>query len=177
MTTTTASNGQYVFNNLQAGTYNLIFVAPTGNAFSPANSCGNDYSDSDADAGGSTGNIVLPAGTCNNTVDAGVYDNCLNVITAGTICCNQVLCGPGNDAAPITSTAPASGGGSPTQYMWMYTTLPGPYNPNTWYPVPSGGMGASYDPGLIYQTTYFVRCAKATACTARAARPQVSNLD
>lgn len=165
MTTTTAANGSYIFNNLAAGTYQVHFGLPTGFAFSPANACSNDFSDSDANATtGNTGNIVLPAGHCDNTWDAGVYDDCLNISNPGTICCDQTLCGPGNDAAPITSTTPASGGGSPIHYMWMYTTIPGPYDPNTWYPVTSGGMSASYDPGLIYETTYFVRCAKAEDC-------------
>jgi hypothetical protein len=165
LTTTTALNGSYVFNNLEPGTYQVHFGLPTGYAFSPANSCSNDYSDSDANAvSGSTGNIVLPAAHCDNTWDAGIYDDCVNITNPGTICCDQMLCGPGNDAAPINSTTPASGGGSPVQYMWMYTNVPGPYNPNTWFPVTSGGMGASYDPGLIYETTYFVRCAKAADC-------------
>lgn len=165
LTTTTALNGSYLFDNLQAGTYQVHFELPSGFAFSPANACTDDFTDSDADAAGNTGNIVLAAGNCKVTVDAGVYDACLNVIDPGTICCDQTLCGPGNDAAPINSVTPATGAGSPVQYMWMYTNVPGPYNPNTWLSVASGGMGASYDPGLIYETTYFVRCAKATNCS------------
>lgn len=164
MSMNTASNGFYIFNNLQAGTYQVHFELPTGFAFSPANACTNDFNDSDANSTGNTGNIVLGSGQCNNTVDAGIFDDCLNITDPGTICCNQLLCGPGNDAAPINSTSPATGGGSPTQYMWMYSTQPGPYNPNTWNPVASGGTGASYDPGLIYETTYFIRCAKAANC-------------
>ncbi|MCF8243675.1 MAG: T9SS type A sorting domain-containing protein [Saprospiraceae bacterium] len=165
MTTITALNGSYIFNFLQSGTYQVHFGLPTGFAFSPANACSDDFTDSDANASGNTGNIVLAAGHCNPTVDAGVYDACLNVIDPGTICCDQTLCGPGNDAAPINSVTPATGAGSPVQYMWMYTTLAGPYNPNTWYPVASGGTSAGYDPGLIYETTYFIRCTKAANCS------------
>lgn len=165
MTMVTALNGQYQFNNLQPGTYQVQFGLPTGFAFSPANACSDDFSDSDVNASGNTGNINLVSGNCNVTVDAGIFDNCVNVTNPGVICCNQVLCGPGNDAAPITVTTPASGGGSPIQYMWMYTNVAGPYNPNTWFPVQTGGMGATYDPGLIYETTYFVRCVKAAACS------------
>jgi len=165
MTTTTALNGFYIFNNLQAGTYQVHFALPTNYAFSPANACSDDFSDSDANASGNTSNIVLAAGNCNNTVDAGIFDDCLNVSDPGTICCDQFLCGPGNTAATINSTTPAVGGGSPVQYMWMYTNVPGPYNPNTWFSVTSGGMSASYSPGVIYETTYFVRCAKAADCS------------
>lgn len=164
LTTTTANNGHYQFDNLQPGTYQVSFTLPAGMAFSPANACSDDFTDSDVNAGGSTGNITLASGNCNVTVDAGVYEACLNIIDPGTICCDQTLCGPGNDAAPINSITPATGGGSATVYMWMYSTVPGPYDPNTWLPVTSGGMSASYDPGLIYETTYFIRCAKAANC-------------
>jgi len=163
LTTTTALNGQYLFDNLQPGTYQVKFIAPTGYAFSPANACSDDFSDSDALASGSTANINLAAGHCNVTVDAGVYDNCLNVPNAGTICCDQVLCGPGVDAAPLTGSA-VTGGGSATQYMWMYNSEDTPYDPNVWTPIP-GATGQNYDPGVIYSNTYYVRCVKAQNCS------------
>ncbi len=163
LTTTTALNGQYLFDNLQPGTYQVKFIAPTGYAFSPANACSDDFSDSDALASGSTANINLAAGHCNVTVDAGVYDDCLNVPNAGTICCDQVLCGPGVDAAPLTGSA-VTGGGSPTQYMWMYNSEDTPYDPNVWTPIP-GATGQNYDPGVIYSNTYYVRCVKAQNCS------------
>jgi hypothetical protein len=163
LTTTTALNGQYQFNNLQPGTYQVKFTAPVGYTFSPANNCTDDFTDSDALASGSTATINLAAGNCNVTVDAGIHDVCVNVPNAGTICCDQVLCGPGVDADIITGSA-VTGGGSATQYMWMYNSQDTPYDPNVWTPVP-GATGQNYDPGVIYSNTYFVRCVKAQNCS------------
>jgi hypothetical protein len=163
LTTTTAINGQYLFDNLAPGTYSVKIQLPTGFALSPANACTDDFTDSDFNPNGSTNNYTIASGQCNITVDGGIYDDCLNISTPGTICCNQVLCGPGVDAAPITSTTPASGGGSPVQYMWMVSTIGGPFNTSNWNPIP-GATSANYDPGFIYETTYFIRCAKAANC-------------
>ncbi|MEZ4954194.1 MAG: SdrD B-like domain-containing protein [Saprospiraceae bacterium] len=163
MSQVTMPNGFYQFEDLLPGSYTVSFNLPSGFAFSPANNCSDDFSDSDANSSGSTGTINLTEGQCNVTVDAGIYDDCLNISDPGEICCDQYLCGPGNDPAPITSITPASGGGSAVQYMWMYSTINVPFNPNFWSPVP-GATGASYDPGPLQETTYFTRCAKAAAC-------------
>ncbi len=75
-TTTTAANGSYSFNNLQAGTYSVTFATPTapGQTFVPttSNVGANDAIDSDP-VGGVVSNIVLAAGEVKNTVDAGFY--------------------------------------------------------------------------------------------------------
>lgn len=162
MTTETALNGSYLFEDLYAGSYTVTFSAPANYVFSPSNACSDDFTDSDPDASGSV-SVDLDMGHCNVTVDAGVYDECVNLSTPGEICCDQTLCGPGNDPDPINSVVDASGGGSPTVYMWMFTTTGGAFNPNTWYNVPNSNS-ASYDPGPLQQTTYFIRCAKAADC-------------
>ena len=141
----------------------MTFGLPNNYAFSPANNCSDDFTDSDVNASGTTGTISLGLGQCNVTVDAGIFDECVNISTPGVICCDQYICGPGNDPDPLTSTIPASGGGSPVQYMWMYSTMNVPFNNNFWSPVP-GATSASYDPGPLQETTYFIRCAKAADC-------------
>ena len=163
MTQITQPNGYYLFEDLQPGTYMVTVGLPSNYAFSPSNNCPDDLSDSDVGTNGKTGNIDLALGQCNVTVDAGIFDNCLNISDPGEICCDQYLCGPGNDPAPITSVSPAVGGGSPVQYMWMYSNMNVPFNTNFWSPVPSA-TSASYDPGPLQETTYFIRCAKASAC-------------
>ena len=160
---TTALNGQYQFNNLAPGNYQVQINVPAGYSVSPANTCTDDFTDSDFNASGNSGTVTLVSGQCNINVDGGLYDSCLNITDPGSICCDQTLCGPGNDPAPITSVTPAVGGGSATQYMWMYSTVPGPFDPGTWQSLPSA-TGASYDPGVLYETTYFIRCAKAANC-------------
>ncbi|MEZ4959522.1 MAG: SdrD B-like domain-containing protein [Saprospiraceae bacterium] len=166
MTTQTALNGQYKFDDLMPGTYQIHVNAPTGFTYSPANSsaCGNDFTDSDIiPATGNSQMVTLAEGQCNLTIDGGLYDDCLNVADPGEICCDQTLCGPGNDPAPITSLTPATGGIGAIQYLWMYSTVPGPFDPNSWNPI-GGATSASYDPGPIQETTYFVRCTKTANC-------------
>lgn len=163
LTTTTANNGFYIFNNLAAGTYQVSATAPAGFVFSPSNACTDDFTDSDFNSNGTSGMITLVAGQCNVTIDGGIYDECINISDPGEICCDQLLCGPGADADPITSVTPASGGGSPVQYMWMASTIGGPFNTNTWFSITSA-TGPTYDPGPVYTTTYFIRCAKAAEC-------------
>ncbi|MEK7415402.1 MAG: SdrD B-like domain-containing protein, partial [Planctomycetota bacterium] len=176
MTTVTDQVGQYLFSPLAPGTYQVKITLPNNFTLSPANSstCGDifsssDFLDSDFNANGSTSNIVLAEGQCNLTIDGGLYDICINISTPGVICCDQTLCGPGVDPAPITSTTPASGGSGTVQYMWMYSHVPGPFNNATWFPIVDvNGVpiatGPSYDPGPLYQTTFFIRCAKSSTC-------------
>lgn len=159
-----AINGEYIFTGLPPGTYFVKIIVPTGMALSQPNACGNTTSDSDFSTSTFlSGSISLVEGHCCLTIDGGIYDACLNLTTTGEICCDQTLCGPGNDPAPITSSIPAGGGGGPTQYMWMYSTIGGPMGVN-WTNIP-GATNASYDPGPLSQTTHFIRCAKSATCT------------
>ena len=73
-TQTTNGNGDYLFSNLDAGTYSVQFVKPTNQDFTTANT-GADGTDSDANqATGSTGTYTLVSGETNRTVDAGLVD-------------------------------------------------------------------------------------------------------
>lgn len=167
-TTTTAINGEYIFENLPPGDYQVHLEVPDGYDQSPVDNCDDDTKDSDFDGSGTSYTINLTEGHCCLVVDGGLYDDCLNVTDPGTICCDQVLCGPGNDAAPLTAT-PAQGANQ-IQYMWIYSHQPTP---------PSIGNGAwmavldafgnpvmtpEYDPGLLSQTTYFARCVRRVGC-------------
>ncbi|MEP7237313.1 MAG: SdrD B-like domain-containing protein [Ferruginibacter sp.] len=71
----TDQNGQYLFENLLPGTYQVAFTTiPTGITFTQQDTGGNDNLDSDVNpATGLTGNIVLAAGDINLTVDAGLF--------------------------------------------------------------------------------------------------------
>jgi hypothetical protein len=162
MSVTTAINGQYKFNGLPPGNYTVTVLTPLDFDHSPADACGTDFKDSDFNSSGVSGTITIAEGQCYIGLDAGLFNSCLNVSSAGTICCNQVLCGPGVDPAPITSTSPASGGGGPIQYMWMSTTN---LNGGVWSVIP-GATGLTYDPGPLSQTTYFRRCAQVVGCEA-----------
>lgn len=83
-TTTTSSSGLYQFTGLAAGTYQVHFGTKTGYALSAANQGSNDGIDSDANVSTRlSGPITLTAGEVNNTVDAGMYYDC--VPTTATI--------------------------------------------------------------------------------------------
>ncbi|MCB0626262.1 MAG: hypothetical protein KDC43_20685, partial [Saprospiraceae bacterium] len=67
--------------------------------------------------------------------------------------------GPGNDPGPIVEVAPPSGGQGALEFLWMKSTQSGPFNPNTWMPIPNSNS-PNYDPGPIFQTTYYARCVR-----------------
>ena len=168
-TTTSALNGEYIFENLAPGDYQVHINVPTGYTLSPPNACSDDFTDSDFNSSGNSYVIELTEGHCCLIVDGGLYESCLNVTDPGTICCDQVLCGPGNDPAPITTISPATGANS-IQYMWLWSHVQDP--PSTgnpaWHTVVdafgNAVMTANYDPGPLSETTYFARCVKSATC-------------
>jgi protocatechuate 3,4-dioxygenase beta subunit len=70
--TTTDASGQYHFD-VNAGTYTVNVQPPAGYAAAPQGQGGNGATDSDINASGNTGTIVLTPGETNNTIDAGLY--------------------------------------------------------------------------------------------------------
>ncbi|NDY93734.1 SdrD B-like domain-containing protein, partial [Ideonella livida] len=69
--TTTASDGSYVFANIAAGTYSVQFVAPAGYAFT-AQGAGASAVDSDASTLGQTGSFTVVDGQVRTDLDAGL---------------------------------------------------------------------------------------------------------
>ena len=90
--------------------------------------------------------------------------NCNNVTDGGSICCSQSSNISPYDPEPIISTQPATGGGNTAiEYMWMYTNDPFNTVFSTWNGAPNSNS-ASYDPGPLTTTTFFVRCARRAGC-------------
>ena len=77
-----------------------------------------------------------------------------SVITAGTIAANQTICA-NTAAAPITSTANGTGGGT-LSYIWESST-----NGTSWTVI-SGANLATYSPGVLTQTTHYRRTTVST---------------
>ncbi|MDK2939212.1 MAG: hypothetical protein PWQ51_1376 [Methanolobus sp.] len=71
-TTETDEEGHYDFDDLEAGSYYIEFVSPSGYVFTTANQ-GDEDEDSDAETGGVTGCFTLNAGDYYNVVDAGLH--------------------------------------------------------------------------------------------------------
>ena len=91
-----------------------------------------------------------------------VYSNVVTItvtpaLAAGSIAADQTLCA-GTTAAPLTSTAGASGGTGQLSYQWEASV------DNTTWTAVAGATGADYAPGLLSTTTYFRRRVASAPC-------------
>ena len=168
--TTTNLLGKYLFPDVMPGTYLVEFslgTLPNGYIFAPQNQGSDDEKDSDPDpATGRTAQFqVLPFTVDNLSIDAGIFKECDNVTDGGLIGFDEDLCGIGADPAEIVSVAAPTGGFGVLEYLWLSSNVPvynGPGDPN-WTPIPNSN-NASYDPGPITQTTYYIRCSRRLGC-------------
>ncbi len=118
--TTTASNGAYIFTELQPfDFYQVTFEIPEGSdyAFTTQN-VGNDGMDNDADANGMTGFLVVEEDFCVDNVDAGFVtgaDPC-ELVDGGVILVESgvstVICTVGDEVIDTITVAVASNAGS-----------------------------------------------------------------
>ncbi len=84
----------------------------------------------------------------------------VNYISAGTIDGDEEFCGT-YDPTPISSTSLPSGGIDGYEVMqWEYSTN----NQASWTDI-SGATGATFDPGVISQTTWYRRKARRVPCS------------
>lgn len=165
-TTTTDANGIYGFDVPPPGNYKVTFILPPGTDLIPTlqNAGGDDARDSDVDPVMlMTQVFFIQRGDVDLTLDAGFYDRCVNITNPGTIGYDQYLCGPGGDPAPIIEISQPIGGEGEIQYLWMKSTVGGPFNNTNWQAIPNSNT-QNYDPGPIYETTYFIRCTRRENC-------------
>lgn len=164
-TTVTDATGMYMFL-VPAGQYKITFMPPANKDYAPtkANAGSDDARDSDMDPlTFMTPVYTLAPGENNPTIDAGFYIECINVDDPGMIGYDQYLCGPGNDPAPIISVKPPRGGQGVLEYLWMKSTVSSTFSESTYQPIPNSNS-PTYDPGPVYQTTYFARCVRIVGC-------------
>ncbi|MET4074817.1 gliding motility-associated C-terminal domain-containing protein [Hymenobacter sp. UYCo722] len=105
--------------------------------------------------------LLLPSGAgpyCTPTFTASVAITVLPALTAGTIAADQTVCA-GSAPAPLTSTAPATGGSGTFAYQWESS----PDN-IAWTPI-AGATAEAYAPGSLAATTYFRRQVRSGTCT------------
>ena len=76
-TTTTNSDGKYIFCNLKAGEYKVKFEQPNTYLFTYKDN-GNDLFDSDVDSSGWSHTIRLENGEKDMSIDAGIYCECVD---------------------------------------------------------------------------------------------------
>ncbi|OAV42919.1 hypothetical protein A3850_016985 [Lewinella sp. 4G2] len=166
----TDENGMYMFM-VNPGTYKLTFEQPADLTATQQN-MGNDGDDSDVDPQ----MLMTPFYTVGPngripTIDAGFTSPCIdNVDDPGAISGNQTLCGPGNVPDELVETAPATGGQGELQYLWMMTTVGPDLDIDFWTPIPNTNT-ENYQPGAIYENTYFARCVRRGLCRYRETEP------
>ena len=163
-TTVTDGFGLYYFV-VQPGSYSLFFDTPPNRVISPPNQSAGDL-DSDANpATGQTEIFILADGETAIDWDAGFAPAlpCDNATIGGTICCDQTLCSAGDQPQPIENVALPAGGSGALEYMWMYSTNPGPFNQATWTAIPAAEQ-SGLTPPAISETTWFVRLTKRENC-------------
>jgi SdrD B-like domain/Secretion system C-terminal sorting domain len=108
VTTLTDAFGQYIFNNLPAGTYGVQFVVstlPAGFSFTLANTGSNDEIDSDPILTGLVTGINLSAGEIDLSIDAGIFNATLPLNGLG----NYVWYDTNGDGIQSPTEAPVPG--------------------------------------------------------------------
>ncbi|NRB63543.1 MAG: T9SS type A sorting domain-containing protein [Saprospiraceae bacterium] len=161
-TTTTDNTGMYMFM-VEAGEYKLTFDKLSNYEFTIPNA-GDDLLDSDVDPATMMTLVVsLEEGEINNSLDAGFITPCINVTDPGEIGFDQMVCGPGNDPDALVSVRGASGGEGELEYLWMYSVETETFNMGLFTPIPNSNS-ETYDPGPLFETTWFARCARRVGC-------------
>jgi gliding motility-associated-like protein len=123
-------------------------------------------------AAGTYSVVVTDANGCVDSCSTSVEVlPCCNVTDGGDIAGEQENCGP-FDPSEIVSLVPATGGIGPVEYAWWSgpcdeqgsPTIGGQAIP-VGFTLIQGATGESYDPGMLSETTCFIRVAKNQGCT------------
>ena len=164
-TTYTDSTGMYMFN-VPAGKYKLTFAKPNPD-YAPTSWLRGSDRNIDSDMSPftmMTEFITVDTGVNRMDIDAGFYLECKNVTSGGEIGYNQLICGPGNDPVKIVNLISPSGAIGDLEYLWMYTTDRAlTFDMNLFSPIPNSDT-PEFDPGPLYQTTYYARCVRKRGC-------------
>ncbi len=163
--------GYYLFEDVYPGDYKVEFALASfpagGYILSPKDQGNDDTKDSDADVStGITDLITVYPFTLDIlTIDAGMFKECDNITDGGVIGYDEDLCGVGADPDEIVDVVLPSGGFGEIEYAWLRSSIPvynGLGDPN-WEMIPNTNS-ASYDPGPISTSTYYIRCARRQGC-------------
>ena len=109
---------------------------------------------------------VVVTDTAGNCLDKKILElewECCNLIDGGIIMSDEEECGAFDPETIADLLAPFGGNDLiDIEYIWMKTTDPS-LPVMEWEPI-FEAREASYDPGVIYETTYFIRCARRAGC-------------
>ena len=153
-TTTTGTDGKYLFGGLVPGSYYVTFTKPTGyDSFSPKDKGSDNAKDSDADiTTGQTASTTLQSGSVDNTWDAGFYKyTCLNGLAWVDTNGNGIKDGSENglEGVSVTLYRMDDFGGADVQKGVTSTDSNGAYSfsnlqPGTYYVVFAKPSGTNY---------------------------------
>ena len=102
---------------------------------------------------------LVSSGFCApRTPSSSVTITVLPVLVAGGIAADQTVCA-GTAPAPLTSTAPATGGNGTSTYQWESSP-----NNTAWTTI-AGATAQTFAPGPLAATTYFRRQVRSGTCT------------
>ncbi|MCB0521638.1 MAG: T9SS type A sorting domain-containing protein [Saprospiraceae bacterium] len=91
---------------------------------------------------------------------------CINVTDGGKIAGDQQLCPPLADPVAIVNTMLPTDSTNAIEYQWVSSTTGTLYTPtNPDWTIIAGATSQDYDPGILSQTTYFIRLSKGVGCT------------
>lgn len=85
---------------------------------------------------------------------------CDNLTYGGSIGNDETSCTPFDPAIIVNLSSPSGGSGA-IEYVWLQSTTACPNDLSQAIP---GATGAEYDPGMISQTTWYVRLARRAGC-------------
>ena len=139
VSTTTDANGNYAFDELRPGDFQVQFVAPTGTGFTLQN-VGDDALDSDADPTTGLSQVVsLVSEENNTTIDAGLINNQADLVTVKTLNSGDATPEEG-DIVTFEITVTNNGSGTATS-VFLTDFLP-------------AGLTATADNGIVSQGSY-----------------------
>ncbi len=163
-TTFTDQSGMYMFE-VDSGAYKLCFLPPNEFYLATKQFQGsNDSLDSNVDPLTLMSDVVTIGWAEENpTIDAGFFLDCIPLTDPGVIGFDQMICAPGNDPDPIVNVELPSGGVGEIEYLWMKSTTSARFDATYYEPIPNTNS-PEYDPGPLFETTYFNRCARIVGC-------------
>ena len=164
-TTTTDADGMYMFGCVTPGDYVLMFSGiPAGYQWTGQDQVNNDCLDSDVNSNGKTDVFTITQGQADDfCFDAGIHTVCIPLQSPGSICCDQTIC-EGDMPDPLVEAVPPSGGVGNLEYLWMTLVQIGQAPPQ-WVGIP-GATSPNYQPGPLFQTSFFMRCVRREGCEA-----------
>ncbi len=159
----TNAQGKYLFDCVAPGQYILKFEGlPAGHQWTKKDAA-NDCGDSDVDASGRTSPFTVTAGMPDNLCfDAGIHVICDQVMSAGSICCDQTIC-EGTAPAQIYGVLPPLMGSGALEWLWLELVTIPPGNVPTWVEIP-GSNSSSYQPPVLFSTKHYMRCVRRAGC-------------